>query len=310
MRPSPNLAGFDPYAYQPDVEPYIRAGIPNWLDELPIEPATPHHRMGTRAVNVEHGWQCLQVDEHRTHELALRNRLIDEQPSIVCRSVPGTERAAEEVRGLVDTFLSANKLPATQRVEGEDPLVAAGREVQEDLVIMAQHTDGGWYLDAAVLCFPSLWSLQQKIGRHIADVHGVVPHYDTDLSDRVDRFFDRLAIGRVVWRRNLSIKPYSLLCLPFAKSEILPVGQPPAPDGSPFWLRTEYQTLQRLPGTGAVLFTIKTQIAPLGVLRGRPDTAAAMVAQLATWSDSMHAYKTAGSQIRENVVPWLQSIAH
>jgi dimethylamine monooxygenase subunit A len=249
---------------------------------------------------------CLRIDEHYDHEVALRNRLIDEQRGTVLALAPHMRPAGEELRGLVDSFLLRQGRPPTDAAT--EPLEAAGRVVQEDLCLLARR-DGGWHLDAAVLCFPSLWSLPAKHGRRIDGVHDLVPHYDTDLADRIDRFFDRLAPGRAVWRRNLSIKPYALLFLPVAKSDALPAGTPAAPDGTPYWLRSEFQTLQRLPESDAILFTIKTQLAPLGVLRARPDLAAALVEQLDSWSEAFHGYKTSGAALRAHVVPWLRAVA-
>jgi hypothetical protein len=45
-------------------------------------------------------------------------------------------------------------------------------------------------------------------------------------------------------------------------------------DGCPdWWIRSERQTLRVLPETGAILFTIRVQMAPLSVLATRPDRA-------------------------------------
>lgn len=261
--------------------------------------------MGIRGLVVQHPSNCLRVDRHRSSELALRARLLAEQRPLVYQSLPGSEAACSETYQLVAAFLTSHGLGAVP--PDPAPLAAAGSAAQEDLCLLIRHADG-WRLDAAVLCFPSLWSLADKVGRRIDAVHGPVPHYASDLTERVDRFFDRLAPGRVVWRRNLSIKPYALLCLPFAKSATLPVGEPAQVDGSPYWLRTEYQTLQRLPDSGAILFTIKSQLAPLGVLLSRPDIAQRLVTQLASWSTDLHAYKTTGSRLGDHVLPWLRSL--
>jgi dimethylamine monooxygenase subunit A len=300
------MNAFDPWAYAPDTRTYLSSGVPDWLDELSLEAAPPHHRMGTRGLDLANPSECLRVDEHRDTELALRGRLLDEQRPLVFAEVPHALDACAETRQLVDSFLTTHGLLAS--AADDHPLVAAGRAVQEDLCLMVRR-GSGWHLDAAVLCFPSLWSLAEKIGRRIDVVHGPVPHYASDLSERVDRFFDRLAVGRVVARRNLSIKPFPLLCLPFEKSDMLPVGEEAADDGSPYWLRTEYQTLQRLPESGAILFTIKSQLAPLGVLRARPDIAQRLLDQLNSWSTDLHAYKSTGSVLERNVLPWLRSVA-
>ena len=46
------------------------------------------------------------------------------------------------------------------------------------------------------------------------------------------------------------------------------------------WLRSERQTLVRLPRTGAVLFTIKTQQCPMSVLAQRREVARALAVKL------------------------------
>ena len=88
--------------------------------------------------------------------------------------------------------------------------------VQEDLCLMVRR-DGAWHLDGAVLCFPSMWVLAEKLGHTVGDVHRPVDHYDTDLEARVDVFFDRLRVDRPVWRRNLSLKTTPALFLPTSK---------------------------------------------------------------------------------------------
>jgi dimethylamine monooxygenase subunit A len=292
----------DLWAYAPDSNAYTAAGVPDWLDEIDLVDAPPHLRMGTHTLA---SGRCLRRDQFYDSEVALRNRLLDEQHGVVFASLPSADDAATETQEIVASWALTNGLGPLR--DDLHPLEAAGRAVQEDLCLMVKR-DGGWHLDAAVLCFPSIWSLTEKLGRPMAGVHQGVPHYDTDLDGRVDRFFDRLTPGRAVWRRNLSLKPYPLLFLPMAKLKTVPGGTPVRPDGSPYWLRTEFQTLQTLPRSGAILFTIKLQLAPLGVLRQRPDRAASYLAMLESWDGPMHDYKSAGGQVRAHVMPWLRSL--
>eukprot|EP00955_Chlamydomonas_euryale_P092885 364743-Chlamydomonas_euryale.AAC.84 len=60
------------------------------------------------------------------------------------------------------------------------------------------------------------------------------------------------------------------------------------------WLRTEYQTLRRLPRTKAALFTVRTFTEPLSALAGAPAAAAAIAASLRGMSPPMQAYKGLG----------------
>ncbi|MEO7371960.1 MAG: DUF3445 domain-containing protein [Ilumatobacteraceae bacterium] len=290
------------WSYAPDTRLYEAAGPPAWLDELELTPAPPHVKMSTRSLSTD--W--LVVDEFREMELALRNRLLDEQHDLVFAMNPDAEAAAAETLELVDGWLAAKGLPSAPA--GYQPLEAAGRAVQEDLCLMVQR-DGSWHLDGAVLCFPSFWSLTEKFGRPTVGVHEGVAHYDTELAPRVDRFFDRMRPGQAVWRRNLSVKPYPLLFVPLPK-RAQPVGDlGTTHDGSPFWLRSEWQTLQVLPKSRAILFTIKLQLAPAKVLMQRRDRAADLLAMYRSWDDEMVGYKIASNNLALGFIPFLEALA-
>ncbi len=142
------------------------------------------------------------------------------------------------------------------------------------------HHENAWRLEGAVLCFPSLWLLHEKLGRPTAVVHGPVPHYATELSRRVDSLLDRLPPGKVVWRRNVSVWPALLLWAPCHRLDpALCTDAAPVDGVPPLWIRSERQTLRRLPDTGAIVFTIRVQTVPIAVLAHRPDRAR----DLAAW---------------------------
>jgi hypothetical protein len=291
--------------YTPDPEPYLaaaRSGPPSWLDELELRPAPPHHRMGTRALDLE---QWFLPDELRTSELALRRRLLAERPQDVFAVLPPAEAACEETLELVRSWVAARDLAPADVAGGMHPLAAAGVMVQEDLCVMVPR-DGGWHLDAAVLCFPSAWVLTEKVGRAIADVHAPVDHYATDLEARVDVFFDRFRVDRPVWRRNVSLKTTHAPFLPYSKLDPVTAPGGVLADGSPYWIRSERQTLRKLPRTGAVLFGIRVQLTPAGVLRQRPDVAAELVALIESWDPPMRDFKAAPSL--QGFVAWLRAV--
>lgn len=88
--------------------------------------------------------------------------------------------------------------------------------------------------------------------------------------------------------------------------------EPPSAHGTPLipddlWLRSERQTLRRLPSTGAILFTIRTQQAPLAVLATRPDVAAAMATTVRSWSDDLVTYQSAHVW-RDALLTWLGGV--
>lgn len=127
------------------------------------------------------------------------------------------------------------------------PLERACRRVEEDLCVLA-----GGVLVAGCVCFLSHWSLTDKIGQPLTAVHERVPGYAADLSAKVDTFLRRLTTESVVGRRNFTVHELPDFYAPVAPP---PLGVPPPEQ----WLRSERQTLRRLPRSSAVLFTIRTQ---------------------------------------------------
>lgn len=258
---------------------------PPWLDELTFEPGPPWHQMGTRALALD-GW--LLADDERDAQLTYKQRLMTAAHDVVSAVLPGAQAAARE---------------AAELVSGSSTLEDAALSVQEDLCVLV-HRDGRWRLDAGVVCFPSMWRLSDKIGLPLADVHGPVPAYSSELADRVDRFLDRLRVDRPVWRRNWFIHHFPELHQP----------EPPPPPRAAvdvpggLWLRSERQTLRRLPQTGAILFTIRTQQAPLDCVGRRPDVAAAMACAIEAWSDELVAYRSAVPW-RASLLRWLREVA-
>jgi hypothetical protein len=205
--------------------------------------------------------------------LELRRRLLADHPDCAA-ALPGSEAACAEVAAIA----------------GAADLAAAAVAQGDDLCVLAP--EPGWPLVAGVVLFPSHWRLADKLGRPLAEVHDRVPGYP---AEQVDRFLDRLEPGRAVWRRNLLVHRDGELHAPEASSADVPVEQ--------WWLRSERQTLRRLPHTGAVLFTIHTDTAPLAELdrATRHALADRLGGFPATWSP----YADLVAELPE-LVSWLQ----
>lgn len=255
---------------------------PAWLDEVPLRPGPPWLAMGTHALDLR---RWLLVDERREAELALKDVLLTEHHGLVVAALPGSEAAAAELEAAVRAWLRQHRpdLEPPEVPGGLHPVDAAGRLVQEDLCLVQERSgDAGsaWVLTAASVCFPSHWRLGEKLGRSMAEIHAPVPHYADELRARVDTFFSRLRAERPVWRRNLSVHAHDDLFRPEPHERPDAFPPEPTPDLDGVWLRSEYQTLRRLPRSGAVAFTIRTQVCPAGVLARRPDVAASLGARL------------------------------
>ncbi|MGI9499545.1 MAG: heme-dependent oxidative N-demethylase family protein, partial [Geminicoccaceae bacterium] len=183
------------------------------------------------------------------------------------------------------------------------PLVLAGRLVQEDFCLL-QKRDGRYILTAAVLCFSAHWSLAEKIGRPLLDIHEPVPGFAEQLGSPVERLFERLDAARPVQRLNWSLVDTDDLYLPPSHRKA-PVALALGDIGERLWLRVERQTLRRLPITGAVVFGIRTHVTPIRQAIDMPEAADALIQRLHELPVPMLTYKNLVS-IRPALLAYLE----
>ena len=67
--------------------------------------------------------------------------------------------------------------------------------VSEDLLLMRRGASG-WRLAAGSLCFPGNWSLPEKFGRAMHEIHAQVPGFGAGArnAEVIARIFDKLAV--------------------------------------------------------------------------------------------------------------------
>jgi hypothetical protein len=182
------------------------------------------------------------------------------------------------------------------------PLETAARLVPEDLCLM-RRTGTGYVLAAACVCFPSRWRLADKIGRTLGAIHGPVPGYADSLGGAVDRFFERIAADRPVWRLNWTIHDSPEPFQPVAAKR-----ESPADLGRDVFLRVERQTLRRLPRSGDVLFTIRTYIRPLGEIAQDAEAARRLAAAIDNLPPAMRDYRSL-THFADALTAWLRERA-
>ena len=179
-------------------------------------------------------------------------------------------------------------------IAGLAPLDWLGRQIQEDLLILADRPEEGFPLIAGSLCFPNDWSVGEKLGRSILDIHAPVPGFATELGKSTVRLFERLKVGHPVWRLNWSIKAtprLNLIPLYAAENRAAAGAMTAEHVGIGCWLRVERQTLTRLPQSLAILFTVHTYQATLQSAAATPEEAARIAANLRTAPPELLAYK-------------------
>ncbi|MGX5847203.1 heme-dependent oxidative N-demethylase family protein [Mesorhizobium sp. PL10] len=257
----------------------------------------------------------IEVDGHLVDHLAEKRRLYAEIPDKVFVEEDGTRDAQREVRDLLEAHLLVTfpeiyrRTSAGVEVIGakadsdafpDAPLVAASLLVQEDLILMSRD-DSGWRLAAGSLCFPSSWSLLEKFGRPLQQIHAPVPGFGpgTRPAELINRMFDGLQ-GQAVERFNWSIQADDALYHALSNVERIDraTNRPSRfPDGdinAHAFIRVERQTLRKLPVSHDILFTIRIHLDPLAVLARHPERATlagSFAAQLLALDEAQLDYK-------------------
>jgi len=262
------------------------------------------HRMtvGLRALAPD-AW--IDGGAHADAQIRERLRLLDTRGDVHA-ALPGSEDGQREVLERLAGHLPL-RFPARYRqvrdglvvgATGETvstapaapgPLARAGRLVAEDLCLMREDADGRYRLVAAVLCFPTRWRLADKLGHPMGPIHGPVPGYAQRIGAAVDRVMSGLAAERPVWRQNWSLLDSPALYQPERVALVRPLQERDV--GDRMWLRSERQTLTRLPRSGDVLFTIGIRQCTLAALVQEPGAARRLLAQLRSLPPDLRAYK-------------------
>jgi hypothetical protein len=290
------------------------AALPPQALHCPLEDGA--YRMAMNLVTVpEAAW--FEIDALYPQELAQKRALLTARRDAVFATAAATGAARREALATVAAALAAHhpdwfsrdRQVLRNHLTGEswpldtaeiDPLEVAGRLVQEDLCLIGLQSGEPVFTDA-VLCFPSRWSLREKIARPLADVHDTVPFYAARLGAPVDRFMRHLKPGRIVCRLNWSLLDDPALFQPGGKwrretETTITVENA----GARIFLRVERQTLRLLPESGAVLFAIRVHVYPLQDMAQRASLLATAVRAL---PEAMLHYKSI-LPFRDAVLGW------
>ncbi|HVA39403.1 MAG TPA: DUF3445 domain-containing protein [Candidatus Binataceae bacterium] len=282
----------------------------------------------------------LDIDGHYVAEMREKTRRLRDEYAMVFRALPGSERGQAEVLEMLLEHLAtyypnffrisraatalntdAGVEPDTRienLINGETwrvgdfsaaPLDLAARLIQEDLCLMSPDGKGTYLLSAGSVCFPLRWELTEKLGLPMAGIHHSVPGYDEKLAAPSDRYMVGLKAYKPSWRSNWSIVDAPDLYLKqrrFAQGQNSDITAENA--GRKLWIRSERQSMRRLPRSGDVLFTIRTYIRPLSVLEGLPSVARGLALALDKVPPEMRGYKNQ-LPIREALLAYLSRIS-
>ncbi|EME41697.1 hypothetical protein DOTSEDRAFT_73931 [Dothistroma septosporum NZE10] len=223
--------------------------------------------------------RCNTVCEPAVHELYdyMTNVFLPKRFPTLYRPIPG---------GILN-IVNSETIPSRPA----SPMAALrtlGEQIDTDFLLLlpSSSSPDGWpiyHLEAFVTCFPSGFSTQKKLGMPLSEIHAPVPGYKAKLEKSMDRFFAKIECGRAVKRSNWALTTHPLLfteggnhLYANGKTDMYADGKD---DGSEddngevdehiltqrrevvikdCRLRSERQTLFRLPKTKALVFSFKT----------------------------------------------------
>lgn len=226
---------------------------------IPYDPRSPRALPGIQPAAME-TW--LHHDDAFAKQMRRRETLLAERRDDVLALDPAAEPAAQELLDLVLSRTHPGAVGQVTRPDGVSvdidrarPLDTLCKLVQEDFCILQKRGDEH-VLTGAILCFPASWRLAEKFLRPLVDIHMTVDSYDEGIARRVQRLFDGIQPDRPLWRFNALWYEDAELFQPRSTSEPRDILIP----GTARYLRSERQTLLRLPKTRAVVFSIHTYV--------------------------------------------------
>ncbi len=190
---------------------------------------------------------------------------------------------------------------------GSDPWIQMrqlGEKMEPDLLLLAPDEDGQMRLLAGCVCFPSSWSLPEKLGKPMALIHDPTPGLNRTLGRQIDAFLANMRPGSAWLRSNWGLS---------ASPELNQRPDRPVPRVTPelsmeeVWLRLERQALVSLPKSRGVLFGIRVESERLSELvKNAPATAAGLAQAIRTMPEDVAHYKgiaTARNRILRQLEP-------
>ncbi|WP_170580961.1 heme-dependent oxidative N-demethylase family protein [Ruegeria arenilitoris] len=229
---------------------------------LPYDPTQQRPLPGIAPTTME-DW--LHRDDAFAAQMRHRQQLLETRRDDVLALDAQAHPAAVELLDLVLAQAYPEATDTAQRPDGvavpidrDTPLDTLCLLAQEDFCILQKQGDEH-VLTGAILCFPASWRLSEKFMRPLIDIHEPVDSYDPNIARRVQRLFDGIQVGRPLWRFNALWYDDPELHQPRSASAPREIRD----RGTTRYLRSERQTLLRLPETRAVVFSIHTYVVPV-----------------------------------------------
>ncbi|KAK4692819.1 hypothetical protein P7C71_g4458, partial [Lecanoromycetidae sp. Uapishka_2] len=267
----------------------------------------------TMALNkLEPEW-WLELESTYIERIAERKGLFEKYGKLVLNYLPGSELACKEIMENALQFLCArypdyfsltksrskgyifhNKLLKNETVINRlHPLHVLLNNVPEDFAVMLRNPeDGMYYFRAGLLCSSLGWNVDTKLGMQLKEIHAPIPDYKAKMEFSMDRYFSRLPTDRPIQRGSWGLEVDTPLFMPPGDPhEKYREYQDPELTLDRIHLRVDWQTLRRLPVSGAIIFNFKALFTPIEEFRSEPYVPALVTKVLKEGKKNLMEYK-------------------
>ncbi|KAI1907176.1 hypothetical protein LOZ64_005983 [Ophidiomyces ophidiicola] len=304
------LGDFPDYATLSGVplpEPYLEFDINKALPR-PYRPFRWNYHQTMSLTKLESNW-WLELENTYRDRLVQRKALYEKHGKSVLNMLPGAELACKELMEMVIQFLCARYphyfslsndkryftnsiLDIVEDLHDKDPLIVLMHHVPEDFGIMLRDESGYYFLRAGCICSSLGWNLGSKMGMQLHEIHEPIPDYKEKMRFSMDRYFAKMPTDRPIQRGSWGLEVEQPLFMPPGDPhEQYRYSQSPSLDISSCYLRVDWQTLRRLPLSGAIIFNFKAVFTPVTEFRDEPGVPALIAKVLKDGKRSIMEYK-------------------
>jgi len=236
--------------------------------------------------------QCPAADyfaPSQSHDLVVgeRRRWLASNPSRCMAVLPEATVLIEELVSVAESFGHFERL-SHQRISPAEQFAKLGECWEPDFLLLRQAADSNIRLFAGCVCFPSSWSLEEKIGRPIEEIHEPVPGLNLAIGPQIRRFVSKLRPGNAWLRSNWGLS--RSMELNQHPSRKLPRLDATVTEDE-IWLRVENQALVLLPASGGILFGIRIANYPFTSITSDPSFSRRFARALQTMPEPVAQYK-------------------
>ncbi|KAL8670457.1 MAG: hypothetical protein Q9168_005017 [Polycauliona sp. 1 TL-2023] len=283
-----SLGDFTDYAELSGVplpEPYQDFNIETALPR-PYRPLRWGYHQTMSLNKLQTDW-WLELEKSYAERIKERKELFDKNGTGVLDYLPGSELGCKEVMEMALQFYCARYPQYFSLSHSEDqgyvfhngilhnqtivrdmhPLHVLLENVPEDFAVMIRNPeDGYYYFRAGLLCSSLGWSVASKLGMQLKEIHSPIPDYKEKMEFSMDRYFSKLPTARPIQRGSWGLEIDTPLFMPpgdpHEKYREIQLPETDLPL-SRIHLRVDWQTLRRLPLSGAIIFNFKALFTPV-----------------------------------------------